>query len=68
MSPLKNYKQTVISFQVIKSYPKDYQFFLENIADFLLDANIWWKEIKDGVMFRNMHPAITHTSSSMHHF
>ena len=59
---------TVISFQIIKSYPKDYQSLLENIADFLLDANIWWKEVKDGVMFQDIHPFITHSSLSMHHF
>ena len=59
---------TVISFQIIKSYPKDYQSFLENIADFLLDANIWWKEVEDGVMFWDVHPVITHSSLSMHHF
>ena len=40
---------TIISFQIIKSYPKDYQSFLENIADFLLNANIWWKEVEDYV-------------------
>ena len=40
---------TIISFQIIKSYPKDYQSFLENIADFLLNTNIWWKEVEDYV-------------------
>ena len=59
---------TIISFQIIKSYPKDYQSFLENIADFLLDANIWWKEVEDGVMFQDLHPVITHSTLSMHHF
>ena len=59
---------TVTSFQIIKSYPKDYQSFLENITDFLLDANIWWKEVKDGAMFQDIHPVITHTSLLMHHF
>ena len=58
----------IISFQIIKSYPKDYQSFLENIADFQLDANIWWKEVKDGVMFQDMHPVITRSNLSMHHF
>ena len=57
----------VLSFQIIKSYPKDYQSFLENIADFLLDANIWWKEVKDSVMFQDMLPVITHRSLSVHH-
>ena len=58
---------TIISFQIIKSYPKDYQSFLENIADFLLNANIWWKEVEDGVMFQDMHPVITHSTLLMHH-
>ena len=56
---------TIISFQIIKSYPKDYQPFFENI-DFLLDAKIWWKEVEDGVMFQDLHPVITHSTLSMH--
>ena len=59
---------TIISFQIIKSYPKDYQSFLENIADFLLDANILWKEVEDGVVVQDMLPVINHSSLSMHHF
>ena len=59
---------TVISFQIIKSYPKDYQSFLENIADFLLDANIWWKEVKDCVMSWDIHSVVTHISLLMPHF
>ena len=59
-------RNTVISFQIITSYLKDYQSFLENIADFLLDANIWWKEVEDGVMFQDLHPVITHSTLSMH--
>ena len=59
---------TVITFQIIKSYPQDYQSFLENIAEFLLDGSIWWQEVECGVMFHDMHPAITRSSSSLHHF
>ena len=59
---------TIMSFQINKSCPKDYQSFLETIADFLLDANIWWKEVEDGVMFQDIHPVITHSFLSMHHF
>lgn len=43
MNSLKNCKkhsQHFITFQIIMSYPQDHQSFLENKADFLLDASI----------------------------
>ena len=43
MNSLKNCKkhsQHFITFQIIMSYPQDYQSFLENKADFLLDASV----------------------------
>ena len=47
------FEDTVISYQMIKKYPREYQGHLERIADFLLESNVW-EEIAEGVMFMDV--------------
>ena len=46
-----NFINTVESFHWIKKYKRQYQCLLKNIADYLTDEGMWWKEVEDGVEF-----------------
>ena len=66
--PIKmSFSNTVISFIWIEKYYKQYQRFLERVADFLLMEYSWWKEVEDGVEFYD-HNAEEVCDKKLHHF
>ncbi|XP_066910493.1 uncharacterized protein [Clytia hemisphaerica] len=43
-------EDTIIPYQTIKNYPREYQACLERIGDYLLESKVW-KEVETGVKF-----------------
>ena len=58
-------ENSVVSFQIIETYPWEYQALLEKIADFLQEGN-FWKETDVGVQFNDM--ISVNSKKSVHHF
>ena len=67
----KTQKNTLISFQWIRTFPHQYQHFLERLSDFLLDGENWWSETNEGVDFADVtpvQPSKTNTLVQQFHF
>ena len=67
----KTQKNTLISFQWIRTFPHQYQHFLERLSDFLLDGENWWSETNEGVDFADVTPvqsSKTNTLVQQFHF
>ena len=59
---------TIVSFQTIKKYHTQYQSFLESIADFLLEGNVYWEELPDGIRFFDHMQSQNVSNKHIHHF
>ena len=61
-------RNTVIPFDVIDKYPFIYQCFLEQIADFLIEEDVYWKETETGILFYDIIPSTLPSMKLAHHF
>lgn len=65
-TPIKEQlSNTFINFNWIRKYSSQYQRLLERIADYLIDDQVWWKEVDEGVQFLDL---TTEKSKALHHF
>ena len=53
--PIKSImKNTIIPYTWIRKYKYQYQYLLQNQADFMSDEVCWWRELEDGIEFFNI--------------
>ena len=67
--PIKDMlSDTTIPFSWIQKYPFQYQCLLEQIADYLVEGQIWWKETDHGVVFFDKTTRNIDTKQRLRHF
>lgn len=68
---IKNqHKNTIIPFKWLIEWPHEYQTLLQQQADFILEQNIWWNEVAEGIEFNDISNSSCTDQSKLkaHHF
>ena len=64
----QQFKNTIISFQWVKKYRRQYQCLLKSQADYLTDKGKWWRESREGIEFFYLNESPTNSKLLLSHF
>ena len=64
----QQFKNTIIGFDWVKKYRRQYQCLLKSQADYLTDQGKWWRESREGIEFFDLNESPNNSKLLLSHF